>query len=301
MSTGTTPAFSLTAAPKRKVPRYKLTVPLDVTVLRSGVPDKIPGRTLEIGEGGMGVVVASQLLLGESVRVEFLLPQMTKPVRATAMVRYQHKMCFGLQFFRLPDQEQSIIRYWTRLEGEISLAAQKPHAPRAGATPGEAAAKRTSLLDFQGSEDSKRRFCIWCMVALAVPIIVVAAILAWWRWQQGWTELEGQVSANETVVAKPQLKVPADAMQQRLRHQVTPEYPEGARRAGVQGTVLLDAVVSAEGAVTQVQVVSGPEALSLAASNAVRWWRYEPYLVNGRPAAVETTVAVDFRLANYLR
>jgi len=97
---------------------------------------------------------------------------------------------------------------------------------------------------------------------------------------------------------QPQLKVPADAMGRRIIHQVMPEYPELARQAGVQGTVVLDTVVSVEGAVTQVKFVSGPEALSQAARNAVRWWRYEPYFVNGQPATVETTVAVDFRLAN---
>jgi protein TonB len=87
-------------------------------------------------------------------------------------------------------------------------------------------------------------------------------------------------------------------MQQRISHQVMPEYPEDARNAGVQGTVLLDAVVSAEGTVTQVKFVSGPKELSLAAIDAVRWWRYEPYLVNGQPATVETTIAVNFRLTN---
>jgi len=46
-----------------KSPSLQVNVPLDVTVLRSGITDNIPGRTLEIGEGGMGVVVASQLLL----------------------------------------------------------------------------------------------------------------------------------------------------------------------------------------------------------------------------------------------
>jgi protein TonB len=129
-------------------------------------------------------------------------------------------------------------------------------------------------------------------------MILIAALLGWWRWQHEWTALEGQLPAKETVVAKPQLEVPADAMQRRIRHEVLPEYPEDARQAGVQGVVVLDAVVSAEGAVTQVKFVSGPEALSLAAIDAVRWWRYEPYLVNGQPAAVETTVAVDFRLVN---
>jgi hypothetical protein len=55
----------------------RLTVPLALTVLRSGIPNNIPGRTLEIGEGGMGVVPASQLLVGEYVRVEFLVPHMS--------------------------------------------------------------------------------------------------------------------------------------------------------------------------------------------------------------------------------
>jgi len=47
-----------------------------------------------------------------------------------------------------------------------------------------------------------------------------------------------------------------------------------------------------------MKVVSGVEVLSKAAMDAVRWWRYEPYLVSGQPVTVETTVAVNFRLAN---
>ena len=125
MSTETTTEVSRAKMPKRKVPRYKLTVPLELTVLRSGVPDSIRGRALEMGEGGMGVVAASQLLLGESVRVEFLLPHMSAPVRATAVVRYQRARSFGLQFLRLPVEQQSIIRYWTRSEGDLLLTDPK--------------------------------------------------------------------------------------------------------------------------------------------------------------------------------
>jgi protein TonB len=62
--------------------------------------------------------------------------------------------------------------------------------------------------------------------------------------------------------------------------------------------VVLDVVVGVEGTVTKVKAVSGPEALALAAIEAVRWWRYEPYLVNGQPATVESTVSVSFQLAN---
>ncbi|MGA7293253.1 MAG: TonB family protein [Terriglobales bacterium] len=292
MTTGMMPAFSQGTASTRSVPRYKLTVPLALTVLRSGVPNNIPGRTLEIGDGGMGVVPASQLLVGESVRVEFLVPHTSSPVRATAVVRYQRERCFGLQFLRLPVEQQSIVRYWTRREGELLLAAQQ------GASLEEAVAKPKLPPDSGNSENSIRKFGIRRIVAFAISITVIAAVLGWWHWQEGWAELEAQLPAKETVVVQPPLKVPADAMGRQIIRQVMPEYPELARRAGVQGTVMLDIVVSLEGAVTQVKFVSGPEALSQAAMDAVRWWRYEPYFVDGQPATVETTVAVDFRLVN---
>jgi protein TonB len=240
----------------------------------------------------MGVVPASQLIVGESVRVEFLVPHMSSPVRATAVVRHQRDRCFGLQFLRLPVEQQSTVRYWTRLEGELLLAAE------AGATLGEAAAKPNLPPDFENYGNSTGKFGIRRILAFVVSITVIAAVLGWWHWQQGWAELEAQLPAKETVVVQPQLKVPADTMGRRIISQVMPEYPELARQAGVQGTVVLDTVVSVEGAVTQVKFVSGPEALSQAAMDAVRWWRYEPYSVNGQPATVETTVAIDFRLAN---
>lgn len=297
MTAAAAPALAPTM-PQRRVPRYKLAVPLNLTVLRSGIPDRLPGRTLEIGEGGIGVVVASQLLLGESVRVEFLLPHMTTPVRATAVVRYQREQCFGLQFLRLPDEQQSIIRYWTRREADILLGEQRPSSAPPVATAGKEESQTLSLADFEDSDNGERRSRIRRMVVTAALIILATVTLAWWQWQQGWTELEAKLPAKQTEAAKPQVTVPADAMMQRIRHQVMPEYPEAARQARVQGTVVLDAVVSAQGVVTDVKAVSGPEALSLAALDAVRWWRYEPYLVNGQPATVETTVVVDFRLPN---
>ena len=287
MSAGVSPAFSQATASTRSVPRYKLTVPLALTVLRSGIPNQIPGRTFEIGEGGMGVVPASQLLVGESVRVEFLVPHMSAPVRATAVVRYQREQCFGLQFLRLPVEQQSIVRYWTRRQGELLL-------PAPAVALEEPADKPELRLD---SENSPRKFGIRHILWFAIPIAVIAAVLGWWHWQQEWAELEAQLPTKEAVV-QSQLKVPADAMERRIIHRVMPEYPELARRAGVQGTVVLETVVSVAGAVTQVKSVSGPEALSQAAMDAVRWWRYEPYSVNGQPATVETTVAIDFRLAN---
>jgi len=300
MSTGTTLAPLPINGPKRKVPRYKLAIPLNLTVLRAGVPDNLRGRTLEIGEGGMGVVVASQLLLGESVRVEFLLPHMTTPVRATAVVRYRHAMCFGLQFLRLPDEQQSIIRYWTRREAEVQLAIPRLEAfsTNAALAEQEEAALPASQ-ELKESAFAGQGFRIPRLPVLVICILGLAVSLAWWRWQQGWHELEAPIPSKATQDVKPRLQVPAEVMRQRLRHEVPPQYPETAQRAGVQGMVVLNAVVSEEGVVTDVKATNGPpDSLAQAAIDAVRWWRYDPYVVNGQPVAVQTTIAVNFRLSN---
>ena len=290
MNTGVSPAFEKETASTRSVPRYKLTAPVALTVLRSGIPNNIPGQTLEIGEGGIGIVPASQLVVGESVRVEFLVPHTGVPVRATAVVRYQHERSCGLQFLRMSAEQQSVVRYWTRRQGELSLA-----APAGEALEPQASNEPQLLSDLDGSTH-KSGIGRW--VAVAVFITLITAALGWWHWQQGWAELEAQLPAKESTAVQPQAQVPADAMEQRVVYRVMPEYPQLARRAGAQGTVVLDTVVNAKGAVSQTKLISGPEALSQAAMDAVRWWRYEPYLVNGRPAAVETTVAVNFRIAN---
>lgn len=286
MSTATSPAPQ--PATKRSVPRYKLTVPAEVTVLRSGMPENVPGRTVELGEGGIGVVVASRLLLGESVRVEFLLPHTTSPVRATAVVRYQRELCCGLQFVRLPAEQQSTIRYWTRCDAALSFSGNDSQSDRPAALPSG-----------EGVPDVVDKPSNWSRaIALVAFTILVASVLQWWHWQHEWAELEAQIPARQTTSSPQILKVPGDVMQQRIRHKVAPEYPPDVRRAGVQGTMLLDATISSTGVVTEVQYLSGPETLSRAAMDAVRWWRYEPYVLNDQPVTVETTVAVNFRLAN---
>jgi TonB family protein len=293
MSTGTTATFSRKVASTRKVPRYRLAVPLDLTVLRSGIPDSISARTLELGEGGVGVIIDSQLRLGESVRVEFLLPHMSNPVRATAIVRYQRARCAGLEFLRLPMDQQSVIRYWTRHEGELLLGKKSDRVP-ATARSEQPASNLTFLAHFA---DSKSRPRTWRILNLAVAVILLTA-LGWWRWQQAWTELEAPATIKPAALARPQRIVPAEEMQRRIRHQVPPEYPDQALSARVQGTVVLNVVVNSDGNVAEVNRQSGPDLLSAAAMDAVRWWRYEPYLSNGQPVTVETTVEVSFRLPN---
>jgi periplasmic protein TonB len=81
-----------------------------------------------------------------------------------------------------------------------------------------------------------------------------------------------------------------------LVHKVNPEYPPLARQARVQGTVLLEAVIGKDGTIENLKVVSGHPMLVGSAVNAVKQWRYRPYLLNGEPVEVQTQVQVNFRL-----
>jgi periplasmic protein TonB len=82
----------------------------------------------------------------------------------------------------------------------------------------------------------------------------------------------------------------------KLVFQVKPEYPEIARVARVQGAVRLEAVISREGTVESLKVVSGPPLLLKAAFDAVSQWRYQPTRLNGEPVEVATEIEVNFTL-----
>ncbi|MGB2604470.1 MAG: TonB family protein [Candidatus Sulfotelmatobacter sp.] len=81
-----------------------------------------------------------------------------------------------------------------------------------------------------------------------------------------------------------------------LIHRVEPPYPVLARSARIQGNVLLKAVIDKEGNIQDLQLVSGHPMLVPAAIQAVKQWRYRPYLLNGQPVEVETTITVIFTL-----
>lgn len=81
-----------------------------------------------------------------------------------------------------------------------------------------------------------------------------------------------------------------------LTYKVAPIYPDEAKANHIQGTVVLHVILSAEGAVTEIEVVSGDQTLANAATSAVRQWKYKPTLLNGKPVEVDTTVTVDFNL-----
>jgi TonB family protein len=79
---------------------------------------------------------------------------------------------------------------------------------------------------------------------------------------------------------------------------VPPVYPPIARAAHVTGTVVLQALISKDGNVRALSVISGPPMLYGAAIDAVRQWHYKPYLLNGEPVEVDTHVTVNFSLSD---
>ena len=84
----------------------------------------------------------------------------------------------------------------------------------------------------------------------------------------------------------------------RILREVQPIYPPLARDARIQGTVVVDSVIDANGNVTQLKLVSGHPLLVTAAFNAVQQWKYEPTRLNGVPIAVEMHVTVHFNLGS---
>lgn len=93
-------------------------------------------------------------------------------------------------------------------------------------------------------------------------------------------------------------KVSAGEMSALKTFGVVPSYPPIARAARIQGTVLLDAIIADDGSVKTLAVVSGPAALQQSALDAVKTWRYKPYVVNGVSTEVETNIEVVFKLGD---
>jgi periplasmic protein TonB len=94
------------------------------------------------------------------------------------------------------------------------------------------------------------------------------------------------------------LSIPSRLMAGNLVDKTVPQYPTIAREAHIQGTVVLQATIAKDGTIQNLRVINGPPMLQQAAIDAVRSWRYKPYLLNGEPVEVETTVNVVFNLGN---
>lgn len=121
-----------------------------------------------------------------------------------------------------------------------------------------------------------------CSWALALHMHVVAAFV----------DAGSSQSSNPDSIA-----VSAKVMAGNLLSKVAPKYPDDAKRARIQGTVVLSAIIGKDGTVEQLAVVSGPNELQQSSLDAVRQWVYKPFLLNGEPIVVKTTVNIIYQLA----
>jgi len=278
------------SASRRRVPRHPIGVALDLIALQSGIPNSMPGRCTDLGECGLGVIVAGELIAGQPVALEMRLPNVGLPIRARAQVRYQDRLHYGLQFVGLSLEQREMIRYW-------ASQAPVPRQEAATETKEESEQPLLAALEIAPQEERqvrrirvrRRKFF------LLMSLLIALAGVGWWEWQTAWNRLEESSVSADAPAGTPQ-RVAPEAMDQQILYKVDPVYPETARAAGTEGLVVLDALIAADGSVKRLRPVAGPDVLAQAALEVVKNWRYTPYRSGGQAVEVETTVSVEFRL-----
>jgi TonB family protein len=280
---------------RRRVPRFRAQAPVDVTVFRSGTPDTLPGRSLNVCERGVAAILAGELTPGETVRVDVTLSPESEPLQAMATVRYHDKLRCGFEFVSISPELKLAIRDWTKeLKPDTELSVQSA-SPKLAVKPVAASTETVEPTRSGGPRRPRKAIGKSFWLAL-LAFAVIVALVFWWRWNQQWHELESELTvSSNNAAAQPQLQVPTDVMQKLLMHKVEPVYPDGARKSNLEGIVALDIVVSKEGSVVSMRPLNGPDVLARAAMDALRWWKFSPYRINGEPVTVETTMAVEFK------
>ena len=225
--------------------------------------------------------------------VEVRLSPESEPLRTRALVRYQDRLQCGLEFVSLTAAQRQAIREWAKeAHAETELSATP--VPSLAATKEESKQEENSKSGGGGTGGPRKQRRLGWLVACLL-LALAAAVVGWWRWNREWEQLEAGRRTETMPSEKPQAQVPTEVMQKLLVHRVEPAYPAEARKDHLQGIIALDIVVSKDGSVLRMRALNGPDLLAEAAMDALRWWKFEPYRVNGEPAIVETTVAVEFK------
>jgi periplasmic protein TonB len=138
----------------------------------------------------------------------------------------------------------------------------------------------------------KMKIATWYLV-LCVGTALVA--------QEGTPESKGETTpapATTPKIATPQhVRVSQGVTSGLLLKRVNPKYPPKARENGIQGTVVLHAVISQEGDIVDLTTISGDPLLAKSAIKAVKQWKYRPYLLQGKPVEVDTEIQVNYTLS----
>jgi len=97
--------------------------------------------------------------------------------------------------------------------------------------------------------------------------------------------------------SQQRVRIGGNVQAAKMVRQIQPMYPQIAKTAHVQGTVILHAIIAKDGSVQELQYISGPALLMRSAMDAVHQWKYQPTLLNGEPVEVDTTISVVFTLS----
>jgi TonB family protein len=257
---------------------------------------------MDMGMGGVAAVLARGFGPGESVRLGIHVPNAAVSWRARSLGRHQGRPRCGPEFMGLSTEQNAAIRRFTKKakpqpdSGKGTAAIETQKLSQGGGSQGkgsEGVSPEPPVHTLGKLPPARLRGRGW--IFLLASIVILLAVLRW-RWDQGWADLEAGLH-SETLESsvQPDARVSAEVMQKLITHRVDPEYPEAARASNLQAVVIAEIVVGSDGSVVSVRPLSGPEVFQQPAVEALRWWRFEPYRNNGRPLAVETTLAVEFK------
>jgi periplasmic protein TonB len=105
-----------------------------------------------------------------------------------------------------------------------------------------------------------------------------------------------QSPVKAAAIESEPVELAPDAAEDSLQQRIEPEYPEAARQQSVQGTVVLNLQIGADGSVEDVHAQSGPPLLAQAAIDAVKQWKFQPHMVDGHAVRTRTTTTLNFIL-----
>lgn len=268
----------------RRLPRCPLTVPVRVTMRKKDSPLAIPGRSINLGEGGLAAVLSGDFHAGDSVGLEFLLPELGLGLHTRAVVRHHTDMRSGFEFMGLSLEQQAMIRRWIRKSLEMQATGKTAPPTPADTVHTPQKTTRQSVHKKTGHRPQSRRLQVAALSA------ILLAVAAWGIWAQDWTPLTHRTGISAT--SHRRIKVGPRGMEPFVLHKADATYPAGADTS--PAILLVQVVVGSDGTVLEQTPVTGPEYLHGAAMQAVKEWHFEPYRVNGEPVEVETTVAVEF-------
>jgi TonB family protein len=146
------------------------------------------------------------------------------------------------------------------------------------------------------SRNDMRMFNELTKLRTATPFIGLVALLVVFFAAGACAQSEPSSPSSSPAPAPRRVPVDSDTASTMIVQKPPLRYPGAALKAGIQGKVVLKVVTNYSGDVQEVTVVSGDPALAQAAAEAVKQWKYKPYVVEGSPAEMETQVSVNFQI-----